>query len=154
MKLSIWTASACLAALGLAGCNQAGPYAANSKICADFKAKTVAGPPGVAADGAAPVDECVRRWAYSLAPSTDDADTVSEAVVAACSTQLSRWNQQALAQGPAGQALSILTGEPTTPLAEHNGLAHARALFYVVQARAGRCPAPPVKDGVPEGVPG
>ena len=47
---------------------------------------------------------------------------------------------------------SLITGEPTTPMAEHNNFAHARALFYVVQARAGNCAPPPAKDGVPEGV--
>ena len=45
-----------------------------------------------------------------------------------------------------------MTGQPTTPLAEHNGYAERRAIFYVVQARAGSCPAPAAKDGAPEGV--
>jgi hypothetical protein len=100
-----------------------------------------------------PLDECTRRWAYSLASSRDDADVVAEAVVAACTPQLSRWNQQTLSQpNSEGEATSITTGQPTTPLAEHNAFSHARALFYVVQARAGSCPAPPVVNGAPEGV--
>jgi len=74
-------------------------------------------------------------------------------VVAACTPQLSRWNQQTLSQpNSEGEATSITTGQPTTPLAEHNAFSHARALFYVVQARAGSCPAPPVVNGAPEGV--
>lgn len=139
-----------LAALGLAACSDNGRMAANSKICADFKQAKVAGP---VADGAAPLDECVRRWAYSLASSHDDADAVAEAVVSACSTQLQRWNQASLAtpQGDAPSA-SILTGEATTPLAEHNAFANDRALLYVVQARAGKCAPPPVANGAPEGV--
>jgi hypothetical protein len=98
------------------------------------------------------VDECVRRWAYSLAPSRDPAESVAEAATVACSTALTRWNQAALTQpdGPEESA-SLVTGQPTNPLAEHNAFAHSRALLYVVQARAGNCPAPPAKDGVPQG---
>lgn len=138
-----------VAALGLTACNQAGQ--ANTKLCADFKAKPA---PAVAVvDGAGPVDDCARRWAYSLAPSKDDADAVAEAVTIACNVQLSRWNQQTLAQ-PAGdgEATSITTGQPTSPLAEHNAFTRNRALFYVVQARAGNCAPPPVTNGVPDGI--
>ncbi len=141
-----------LAALGPSACNAPTGTGGNAKLCADFKAaKAPAAAPG--SDGAASVDECVKRWAYSLAPSRDDAEVVAAAAKSACSAQLSRWNQQIVSQpGADGQAASILTGEPTTPLAEHNSFADRRALFYVVQARAGSCPAPPVKDGVPEGI--
>jgi hypothetical protein len=140
----------CLSILGLAACSGERPMAANGKICADFKAAKAPTAPG---DGAAPVDDCVRRWAYSLAPARDGAEAVAEAVVQACNVQLTRWNSQALSQ-PAGDgaSASIITGEPTTPLAEHNNFAHGRALVYVVQARAGACAPPPAKDGVPEGV--
>lgn len=141
-----------LAALGLAACDDKGAgMAANSRICPDWKAAPAA---GAVADGPAAVDECVRRWAYTLAPSRDDADAVAEAVATACVAPLQRWNQQALAT-PAGDApsASIITGEPTTPIAEHNAFANDRALFHVVQARAGRCAPPPVtKAGTPEGV--
>ena len=82
------------------------------------------------------------------------AERGAEAVAAACGAQLSRWNQASLSQpGGTDEAASLVTGQPTTPLAEHNAFTHQRALFYVVQARAGRCAPPPVKDGVPEGVP-
>lgn len=139
-------------ALALGACNDPRAGGGNSKICADFK--VAKGAPAIAsADGAGPVDECVRRWAYSLAPGHDDADVVADAVVAACTTQLTRWNQQALSQpGGEGEATSLTTGQPTTPLAEHGAFSHSRALFYVVQARAGSCPAPPVTNGVPDGV--
>ena len=142
---------AALAGLGLAGCSDHDELRANRGVCADFKAQARA-----AADGAAPVDECVRRWAYSLASAEDDAVTVADATVAACSGALSRWNQQALAQPPpAGEeSLSITTGQPTNPLAEHAAFAQNQALLYVVQARAGRCAPPPMKDGAPEGLPG
>jgi len=49
------------------------------------------------------------------------------------------------------QAASLVTGEPTTPLAEHNSFAHNQALLYVVQARAGACAPPPATNGVPDG---
>ena len=140
-----------LATLALGACSDQHSMAANGKICADFK-QARAAPAGASADAIA-VDECARRWAYSLASSRDDADMVAEAVVGACNAPLTRWNQQALSQpGAETTSASLTTGEPTTPLAEHNSFAHARAMLYVVQARAGNCPAPPAKDGAPEGV--
>lgn len=143
-----------LAALGLAACENGRETMSNPKICADFRNN--AGP-GVtaAADPSTPVDECARRWAYSLAGSRDGAEIVADAVVAACAPALSRWNQASLGQAaPAAgeQALSLTTGQPTNPLAEHSAFAQGRALFYVVQARAGRCKPPPVTNGVPAGL--
>jgi hypothetical protein len=140
------------AAIALAGCSdRAGPRP-NAGMCFDFKAAKAQPSPGASAEAAA-LEDCVRRWAYSLAPSRDEAGAVAAAAAGACSAQLSRWNQQALAQpGAEGETASLLTGEPTTPLAEHNNYAHARALLYVVQARAGSCAPPPAKNGVPEGV--
>ncbi|USQ94794.1 hypothetical protein [Caulobacter sp. RL271] len=145
-------AVAALAVLGLAACGDRHDGMANPKICTDFKAA-----PSVtaASDPSTPVEECTRRWAYSLAGSRDSAEVVSDAVVAACAAQLSKWNQASLGQAApsAGeQALSLTTGQPTNPLAEHSAFAQGRALFYVVQARAGRCSPPPVKNGVPEGL--
>ena len=145
------TAAVCLAALSLTACSD-GQMRANRGLCADFKAKPDA---AALAEGSGPTDECARRWAYSLASSHDDADAVTEAVSAACAGALSRWNQQGLGQGaPPTDALSTLTGQPTNAMAEHNAYLHARALLYVTQARAGHCSAPPIKDGVPEGVAG
>lgn len=142
----------CLATLALGACSsQPGAMASNNKICADFKLPKPA-LVGASADAVA-VDECVRRWAYSLAPSRDDAETVAEASAIACNTQLARWNQQAITQPGADEvSASLITGQATTPLAEHNSFSRARALFYVVQARAGVCRPPPAKNGVPEGI--
>lgn len=157
MKRNSAAAALVLVALGLTACDQRHEMAANSKVCADFKPATKAAPiaaPIAAIDpGAAPVDECVRRWAYSLAASRDPADAVAQATVAACTPQLARWNQQTLGQpGSDIEANSITTGQPTTPLAEHSAFTAGRALFYVVQARAGRCAAPPITNGVPDGI--
>jgi hypothetical protein len=159
----------CLVALGLQACSQ-GRAGANRGLCYDFRAKpAAAATPATAApatagaavnaplqaanpDLSAPVDDCLRRWAFSLAPSTDGADMVANAAVGACTGALARWNEQSLAQmnGPA-QAPSITTGEPTNPLASHATWARNRALLYVVAARAGRCAPPPAKNGVPLG---
>jgi len=140
-------------AVGMAGCEQAPKTGGNAKICADFKTAKAA-PIAPGADGAATMDECLKRWAYSLAPSRDGAEVVAAAAKSACGAQLSRWNQQIVNQPGAvdGESASILTGEPTTPLGEHNAFADRRALFYVVQARAGSCAAPPFKNGAPEGI--
>ena len=142
-----------IAALGLTACEQGHEMAANGGLCPDFKAANKVAPIAASDPGAAPVDECVRRWAYSLAPSHDPAGTVAEATVAACTPQLARWNQAALNQPGADiEANSLTTGQPTTPLAEHSAYVNARALFYVVQARAGHCAAPPIANGAPEGI--
>jgi hypothetical protein len=146
------TALACLGLLSLTACNDTHVAAANSRICADFKTAK-AGGMAVPDDGAAALDDCVRRWAYSLAPSRDDAGAVAQAVVGACNGQLAKWNGQVVNQvgGDAGAA-SLTTGEPTTAIAEHNAFGRSRALLYVVQARAGGCAAPPATNGVPDGV--
>jgi hypothetical protein len=160
MKRNTLTAALVLAALGLSACNEHGGRMVNSKICADFKTTSAAQagvPPIAAADATAPVDECLRRWAYSLAGARDSADVVADAAVSACGAALTRWNQASLnqqaqdsANGPV-EALSITTGEPTNALAEHSAFARGRALLYIVQARAGRCPPPPASNGAPTG---
>ena len=158
MKRSTLIAALGIAALGLSACDdnhEAGPV--NSKICADFKTTSTNAPAPAATDAATPVDECLRRWAYSLAGARDNADVVGDAVVAACGPAVSRWNQSILSQ-PAGangpgpeQGVSLVTGQPTSPLMEHNTYAHTRALLFVIEARAGRCAPPPVNNGVPVG---
>ena len=146
----------CLGALGLAGCNNAEKrqaQAGNNGICIDFAQAAKAGPPVAPQEGPAAVEECVRRWAFTLAPSKDAADQVADAVVAACATPLSRWNQQTLnTPGASGEATSIITGETTTPIGEHFAYTRNRALVYVVQARAGDCRPPPAANGAPQGV--
>ena len=157
MRLYRLTGALALMALGLSACDDGG-HMVNHSICMDFKTANGAPTalPAAVVDAASPVDECVRRWSYSLAGSRDTADVVADAAVAACGATLSRWNQAGLGQqaapGADAQALSLTTGEPTNALAEHNAFAHGRALLYVVQARAGRCAPPPATNGVPAGV--
>jgi hypothetical protein len=138
--------------MGLSACNNAVGRRTNANICINFKSTTPTGP--ATADAAKPLDDCLRKWAYSLAPSTDVADVVAEAVVAACTGTLSSWNQQGLAQPGSGsdQAISITTGQPTNVLAEHANFARSRAELYVVEARAGNCAPPPAANGAPTGL--
>jgi hypothetical protein len=148
-------AALCLGAIGLAGCNSAQERQAQagSGICIDFTQAAKSGPPVAPQEGPAAVEDCVRRWAFTLAPAKDDADQVADAVVAACNAPLSRWNQQTVnAPGASGEATSIITGESTTPIAEHFAYTRNRALIYVVQARAGNCRPPPAANGAPQGV--
>jgi len=147
-----------LGALSLAACDDAHKVAANPKICLSFQKADAAATkaPAIAPpieDGSGALDECAKRWAYSLAPSRDSAEMVATAVVGACNAQLTRWNRDALSS-PEGdaQAASLTTGELTSPITEHNRFAHTRALLYVVQARAGACAPPPASNGVPEGI--
>jgi hypothetical protein len=146
-----------LATLALAACEDHGGTMVNSKLCPDFRPPSAGAPPA-ATDAAAPVDECVRRWAFSLAGSRDEAEVVANAAVAACGAALTRWNQASLnqpapdASGAPAQTLSLDTGQPTNALAEHNAFAQRQALLYVVEARAGRCRPPPMVKGVPAGV--
>jgi len=156
-------ATLAVAGLGLAACSNNGhggvagvckPFttAANANANGQTAATSLNAPGAVAAPAAAPagdpaatLDDCLHRWSYTLAASSDPANLVAEASLAACSEALSAWNQSALTTGNAGgavQAPSLLTGQPTNPILEHHGFAQGRALFYVVQARAGHC-APP-----------
>lgn len=139
-------AAAGFAAVSLTACEEgaarrnAGTGADADGICKPFSAAP-AGP----ADGSAVVEDCLHRWGYTLAASSDDAASVAEAVVAACSAPLARWNQQTLsasAERGLQEAPSLLTGQPTNPILEHNNFVQGRAMFYVVQARAGKCKPP------------
>jgi hypothetical protein len=136
-----------LAAAALAACQ--GGQRPVAGVCKPFPAANAAPP----AEGAPSLEDCLHRWAYTLAGSRDDAHQVAEAVMAACSAPLARWNQQSLAAAagasPPQEAPSLLTGESTNPIAEHSNFAGGRALFYVVQARAGACKPPPRRSGSP-----
>ena len=168
MATSRVIAVAALATLGLAACNdtnrRAGVSGGGNSLCTPFAGTpaAAAGPAGTAvpaapiADPSAAADDCLHRWGYALAASGDPADAVARATVAACGSALSRWNQQAM--GPTSpvpaptEAPSLVTGETTNPVAGRYVYAQGRALFYVVQARAGKCSAPPMANGVPLGL--
>lgn len=156
-----------LAALSLAACSNDGHGGGVSGICKPFAAananngatnttaatslNTPGAPnalPVAAGDGSAALDDCLHRWGYTLAASSDAANFAADATLAACSTELAGWNQQSMSAENAGgavQAPSLMTGQPTNPMAEHHSFAEGRALFYVVQARAGHCGPPPTR---------
>ena len=155
MRLANLTLTA-LAAVSLGACS--GAQQGVKGICTPFPAaaaQTVGGPAAASsADPSAPLDDCLHRWAYSLAASDDPAEAVADATVAACTAALSRWNQQGMAPttGPGGDtadATSLVTGQPVTAFVAHHEFAQGRALFYVVQARAGHCAPPPAAKGGP-----
>jgi hypothetical protein len=173
-NLKTLSLTAAFAAISLAGCDNAqktGGMASSgdSHMCVPFATATttttttttagqppvVTTAPAIGADPSAGLEDCLHRWGYALAASRDDASQVAAATVAACSPSLSRWNQSALAQSDAGgpqEAPSLVSGQPTTPIGEHFIFAQGRALFYVVQARAGKCSAPPMTNGAPTGL--
>ena len=100
---------AALATLSLAACNDADQRrtAGAKGICTPFVTAAAAPTSGVptlapaATTDATAVEDCLHRWAYSLAGAKDTADVVADATVAACSSALSKWNQASLS-GPAG----------------------------------------------------
>ena len=154
MNSKIAAAVAIIGALGLAACDNVPGRRANSGLCTNFKASGATNsplPPVTLNDGAAPVVECVRRWSYSLASAGDPADVVADAVVAACSAEVGRWNQASLSRPSNGEGLSLSTGQPSNPLVEHGAFVRGRALLYVVEARAGQCAPPDVINAVPAG---
>lgn len=139
-------------AIGMAGCSdrsaaESDGLAANgSKYCNAFKpaaTNTNGGLAPPAADPAASFDDCIHRWAYTLAPDHDPADVVARASVDACSPLLTAWNQQTLGQQSPEPQRSGRTGQQSNPVAQRMGMVEARALFYVVQARAAHCAPPP-----------
>ena len=79
-------------------------------------------------------DECIHNWAYRLARSDDDAEAVVGAVIGACRTSIDR------------SATMVAEGDPEAErfyLAEFERASRERALFRIVQARAGRCSLEP-----------
>jgi hypothetical protein len=155
------------AALGLVACNSNGRGSgAAGGVCKPFTTASTttngtglnaapanALPPAPVGDPSAGLDDCLHRWGYTLAASSDAANMVADATLAACSPELTGWNQQSLSSGTSGganvEAPSLVNGQTTNPLAEHYSFAQGRALFYVVQARAGHCGPPPLSNGAP-----
>ena len=79
-------------------------------------------------------DECIHNWAYRLARSDDSAEAVVGAVIGACRTSIDR------------SATMVAAGDPEAErfyLAEFERASRERALFRIVQARAGRCSLEP-----------
>lgn len=155
MALGKLGAAAALSALALTGCNRGPAVGGASGVCKPFSTpKTPEA--GAPVDPTSALDDCLHRWGYTLAASPDKADVTAQATLDACASQLAAWNQQSLTSAAGGapnggavQAPSLMTGEQTNPLAEHYRFAQGRALFYVVEARAGKCGPPPAEPASP-----
>lgn len=75
-------------------------------------------------------DECIHRWSYLFAPVADSAEAVVGAVIGACRAQIDR------------SATLLGEGDPEAErwyLQEMERVARERALYRVIQARAGNC---------------
>jgi hypothetical protein len=158
--LTCLVSTAAMAAMALAGCNRQGAASGNialagGKYCSPFpsaaaptNATSGLASAAVVSDPALSFDDCIHRWGYVLAPSRDPADVVAQASVEACSSILANWSQQ-IGQTSAEPARYSVRGRretqqaPPDPEAQRMHASEGRALFYVVQARAGGCAAPP-----------
>jgi len=131
----------------------AGELGSGGKYCTPFATAAAATnsaglAPAQINDPAASFDDCIHRWGYVLAPSRDPADVVAQASVEACSSILASWSQQLgqaeQLQQPLGRGReTVAEAQQPNPAAQRIHAAEGRALFYVVQARAGGCAAPP-----------
>lgn len=156
MRTAVTTVAVLTLGLSVAACADRSHMGAarTAGICSPFAATapttTTAGTPDPTAPALATVadatslDDCLHRWGYRLARAQDPGPAVAQAVVAACSTILSRWNQSTLNQPQTGPdaAVSLVTGETNNTPADRYKMAEAKALFYVEQGRAGNCSPP------------
>ena len=122
-----------VAAVCLAGCSEMTTSLAtaegNRGICAPL--------PPVRQEAAADAyqqaiqrDECIHLWAYRLAHAPDEAEAVVGAVIGACRAQIDR------------SATILGNGDSEAErwyLSEMERVARERALYRVIQARAGNC---------------
>lgn len=139
----------CIILGGLAACTDRGRGASDASVCAPFNGAVAStGAPG---GEASVLDDCLHRTAYRLARAPDSAEIVGQATVAACGEALSRWNTAAVSQpggaGASDAAVDLITGQSASQIAQRYQYAQGRALYYVVQGRAGRCEVPAATAG-------
>ena len=133
-----------LFAAALVGCDKL----PDDRIC------TTPDPIAPVATGASRLDRegvaasCVHRWSYRLARSTDAASVVADAVMGACWDTIFPLayatyedNVSHGAEKP-NITVSTRTGREILVGADVYEELHSRAVFHVVQARAGRCRVP------------
>lgn len=137
--------------LALFGCDS---IQANSKICTTPAALNVSA--NAMTEAADKIDDpiyqkqmleqCVHRWAYRLAPSGDPAPVAAEAVLAACDEVLFRATfaaeQRAQSRNEPNDVFDVQTGQSVNRYAGATEEMRRKALFHVVQARAGKCVVP------------
>lgn len=121
------------AGAALAGCSELRPSLADASgepgICAEVPPQRQE-PAANAYQQAIQRDECIHRWSYRFAAAPDDAEAVVGAVIGACRAQIDR------------SATLLGEGDPEAErwyLAEMERASRERALYRVIQARAGGC---------------
>lgn len=91
-------------------------------------------------------ENCVHRWAYRLAGSSDPANTVAEAVMGACQDTVFRTayadEQHRKAREEQTDGFDTQTGISMNLYAAAWRELRNKALFHVVQARVGHCKIP------------
>jgi hypothetical protein len=135
-RKKIWRQAACASLLcaAAAGCSELRPGLADAGrpdpgLCAPVPASREQ-PAANAYQQAIQRDECIHRWSYRFAGVPDDADAVVGAVIGACRAQIDR------------SATMLGEGDPEAErwyLTEMERVARERALYRVIQARAGNC---------------
>jgi hypothetical protein len=125
-----WTAACLMALASLAGCSELPDLGRqNSGICSAVPPARE-GQPANSYEQAVQRDECLHRVAYALARAPDPADQVVGAVIGAC-------------RGPIDRSATLLANgdqaAETFYLQEMERVARERALYRVIQARAGNC---------------
>lgn len=89
---------------------------------------------------------CIQHWSYRLAKSSDPADVAARAAVGGCYDAISNWtnavavSERHFSSGREPMVVSDRTGAYVRPEVANREKLHDYALFYVVQARAGKCP--------------
>lgn len=88
---------------------------------------------------------CIQRWSYRLAKSSDPADVAARAAVGGCYEAINYWNnavsvyEREISPSAEPKVISDRTGQWIRVEAANREKLHDYALFYVVQARAGKC---------------
>lgn len=119
----------------LAGCDQSNP-----KICSTlvplYPSQKVAGTWTNA-------DDCLHRWGYRLAGAPEPAATAAEAALGACYDAVEAWATRIVGtEDRLPDYRDPITGRLVDFRANLFQEARSYALFYVVQARAGKCKVP------------
>jgi len=126
-------AAAALLATLVGGCGELRPSLADAAgdrgICAPVPASREQ-PAANAYQQAIQRDECIHRWSYRFAHAPDEAEAVVGAVIGACRAQIDR-SATMLGEGDAEAERWYL--------AEMERVARERALYRIIQARAGNC---------------
>ena len=90
--------------------------------------------------------QCVHRWSYRLAGSSDPAPVVADAVMGACADLVFRTGyaqeMEAQTRNENPQGFDSFTGEEANRYVIAAREMRRQAIFHIVQARAGNCPAP------------